>query len=196
MAMEIRQATDRQRAKVIKMVVAIIAIGIMSLAGLATWIGGSGAPLTKSSELDVSAGTIYSSSFPDTEGKQQSLGQWQHKLLIINFWATWCGPCKDEMPIFAKLQKKYGANGLQIIGIAADLPSNVVNFDKKLNVGYPLLPDEARAIEFSKRLGNRLGLLPHTVIVRPGGDVLKSQLGAINEAEFEAIIVKNLPKIH
>ena len=190
-----KQATDRRRATSAKIVVAVIAAGLLSLAGLAMWIGQSGAPTAKLSELDVSAGTIYTSSFPDTEGKQQSLGQWQHKLLIINFWATWCGPCKDEMPIFAKLQKKYGANGLQIIGIAADLPSNVVNFDKKLNVGYPLLPDEARAIEFSKRLGNRLGLLPHTVIVRPGGDVLKSQLGAINEAEFEAIIVKNLPKI-
>lgn len=176
------------------MVVGIIAIVLMTLAGLAIWIGESSAPLTKSSELDASAGAIYTSSFPDTEGKQQSLGQWQHKLLIINFWATWCGPCKDEMPIFAKLQKKYGANGLQIIGIAADLQPNVVNFDKKLKVAYPLLPDEARAIEFSKRLGNRLGLLPHTVVVRPGGGVVRSQLGVINEAEFEALIVKNLPK--
>ena len=191
-----KQATDRRRATSAKIVVAVIAAGLLSLAGLAMWIGQSGAPTAKLSELDVSAGTIYTSSFPDTEGKQQSLGQWQHKLLIINFWATWCGPCKEEMPIFAKLQKKYGANGLQIIGIAADLPSNVVNFDKKLNVGYPLLPDEARAIEFSKRLGNRLGLLPHTVIVQPGGDVLRSQLGVINEAEFEAFIVQNLPKIH
>ena len=191
-----KQATDRRRATSAKIVVAVIAAGLLSLAGLAMWIGQSGAPTAKLSELDVSAGTIYTSSFPDTEGKQQSLGQWQHKLLIINFWATWCGPCKEEMPIFAKLQKKYGANGLQIIGIAADLPLNVVNFDKKLNVGYPLLPDEARAIEFSKRLGNRLGLLPHTVIVQPGGEVLRSQLGVINEAEFEAFIVQNLPKIH
>ena len=191
-----KQATDRRRATSAKIVVAVIAAGLLSLAGLAMWIGQSGAPTAKLSELDVSAGTIYTSSFPDTEGKQQSLGQWQHKLLIINFWATWCGPCKEEMPIFAKLQKKYGANGLQIIGIAADLPLNVVNFDKKLNVGYPLLADEARAIEFSKRLGNRLGLLPHTVIVQPGGDVLRSQLGVINEAEFEAFIVQNLPKIH
>ena len=191
-----KQATDRRRATSAKIVVAVIAAGLLSLAGLAMWIGQSGAPPAKLSELDVSAGTIYTSSFADTGGKQQSLGQWQHKLLIINFWATWCGPCKEEMPIFAKLQKKYGANGLQIIGIAADLPSNVVNFDKKLNVGYPLLPDEARAIEFSKRLGNRLGLLPHTVIVQPGGEVLKSQLGVINEVEFEAFIVQNLPKMH
>lgn len=178
------------------MVVGIIAVVLMTLAGLAIWIGGASTPLTKTGELDASAGTIYTSSFPDAEGKQQSLGQWQHKLLVINFWATWCGPCKEEMPIFAKLQKKYDAKGLQIIGIAADLRSNVVNFDKKLKVAYPLLPDEARAIEFSKRLGNRLGLLPHTVVVRPGGEVVGSQLGVINEAEFEALIVKNLPKIY
>jgi thiol-disulfide isomerase/thioredoxin len=182
-----------------KVIITIAALFMLSLAALALWIGQSATPSAKPKEVDASAGIIYTSSFPDIGGKTQSLGQWQHKLLIINFWATWCAPCKEEMPVFARLQKKYADNGLQIVGIAADSSLNVVNFDKNMpggSIGYPLLPDEVRAIEFSKRLGNRLGLLPYTVIVRPGGEVIKTQIGIISEAEFEAIIRQNMPKKH
>ncbi len=178
------------------LMVVCAAVFMLTLAGVALLIGRSDTPppeLDKTA-IDVNAGSIYTSSFPDPQGRPQSLGQWQHKLLVINFWATWCGPCKEEMPIFDELQKKYAANGLQVVGIAADNALNVANFEKSLPVSYPLLPDETRAIEFSKRLGNRLGLLPHTVIVRPGGEVIRTQLGIINEAGFEAIIRQNLPK--
>jgi len=189
--------TIKRDAKSLKVVILVVVVGILllaGLAGLAIWAGQADPPPAKPGEVDASAGAIYTSSFVDTEGKSQSLGQWQHKLLIINFWATWCGPCKEEMPIFAKLQKKYSAKGLQIIGIAADSPLNVANFAKQLPVGYPLFPDEMGAIEFSKRLGNRLGLLPHTVIVIPSGKVVYARLGVIVENEFEAIIAENLPK--
>jgi thiol-disulfide isomerase/thioredoxin len=143
---------------------------------------------------DVTPGVIYAASFTDVDGKPQSLGQWQKKLLVINFWATWCAPCKEEMPIFAKLQRSMEAKGIQFIGIAADSRANVVNFAQKSPVGYPLYPSESGAIDFSKRLGNRLGLLPHTVVVAPGGDVVYTKLGQILEADFAAILEKNLPK--
>jgi len=141
-------------------------------------------------KIDVSAGAIYSARFTDTDGKDQVLGQWQHQLLVINFWATWCAPCKEEMPMFAKMQKEYRAQGLQIIGIAVDSRENVLNFAQKFPVGYPLFPDELRAIEFSRRLGNRLGLLPFTVVVRPGGDVIFSRTGIMTESEMIDLIVK------
>jgi thiol-disulfide isomerase/thioredoxin len=143
---------------------------------------------------DVTPGVIYAASFTDVDGKPQSLGQWQKKLLVINFWATWCAPCKEEMPIFAKLQRRMEAKGIQFVGIAADSRANVVNFAQKSPVGYPLYPSESGAIDFSKRLGNRLGLLPHTVVVAPGGDVVYTKLGQILEADFAAILEKNLPK--
>lgn len=145
-------------------------------------------------EPGVTPGVIYTASFMDLEDKRQSLGQWQKKLLVINFWATWCAPCKEEMPMFAKLQQKFAANGVQFIGIAADSRSNVANFVQKLPVGYPLYPDESGAIAFSKRFGNRLGLLPHTVVVAPGGEVVYAKLGLIVEDELVAILQQNLPK--
>lgn len=145
-------------------------------------------------EPGVTPGVIYTASFTDLDGKSQSLGQWQKKLLVINFWATWCAPCKEEMPIFAKLQQSFASNGVQFIGIAADSRQNVANFAQKSPVGYPLYPDESGAIDFSKRLGNRLGLLPHTVVVAPGGEVVYAKLGQIVESDFAAILRQNLPK--
>ena len=179
----------------IKVIIAGGAMLMLSLAGAALWLGRTTtAPPANLHAIQASSGAIYSASFTDMVGAPQTLGKWQQKLLVINFWATWCGPCKEEMPILAKLQQKYAAQGLQIIGIAADSASNVNNFVKKVPINYLLLPDDARAIDFSRRLGNKAGLLPHTVVVAPGGITVHTQLGAINEREFETIIVKNLPK--
>jgi thiol-disulfide isomerase/thioredoxin len=136
---------------------------------------------------------IYVASFPDLSGKPQVLGQWSQKLLVINFWATWCPPCLAEMPIFVRLQDKYGAKGLQIVGIAADSTVNAAKFAEKLKINYPVLADESRVIEFSKRTGNRLGLLPYTIVLSAKGEVILTKLGVIEEAEFAALIEKYLP---
>jgi thiol-disulfide isomerase/thioredoxin len=146
------------------------------------------------SPAQITAGVLYAASFPDVTGKSQSLGQWQRELLVINFWATWCAPCKEEMPLLADLQQKYAKNGVQFVGIAADTSANVANFAQKVPLGYPLLPDESRAIEFSKRLGNRLGLLPHTVVIAPGGEVVYARLGVVKAVEFESILQQYMPK--
>ncbi len=176
-----------------------VAAGVLAILAVAAILVGrleSPSEVTKTVEAgsNATASVVYAASFPDLSGKQQSLAQWSNKLLVINFWASWCGPCLDELPIFVKMQEKYSARGLQVIGIAADSPANVGNFAKKLNVNYPVLPDEARAIEFSKRAGNRLGLLPYTIIIAPDGDILHTRLGVVSETEIERIIQQHLPK--
>ncbi len=179
----------------------IIAVGaglLLAFAGIALWLDRIKPPvqerLNLDARIDVSAGAIYSVQFTDLDGKTRTLGEWQHNLLVINFWATWCAPCKEEMPVFAKLQKEFGQNGLQVIGIAADSRLNVVNFSEKSPVGYPLLPDEARAIEFSKRMGNRLGLLPFTIALKPGGEPIFTRLGPTTEVEMRDMAAKYLKK--
>ena len=72
------------------------------------------------------AAMLFGVALPDIEGRQQSLGQWKGKVLIVNFWATWCVPCRTEMPEFVKFQSEFGAKGLQFVGIAADEPGKVV----------------------------------------------------------------------
>lgn len=140
----------------------------------------------------MTSGAIYATAFSDEAGVSQALGKWEKKLLVINFWATWCAPCLEEMPMLSQLQTEFGPKGLQIIGIAADNLLNVSNFSKKSPVVYPLLIDERGAVEFSKRLGNRLGLLPYTIIIRPGGDVIREKLGPISDAEIRELAVKYL----
>lgn len=179
----------------------LLLILILVLASVALWLGhgdvASEALSEKSAtaihEVVASAGAVYSTTFPDVDGQIQRLGQWEQRLLLVNFWATWCGPCKEEMPILAKLQARFGDKNLQIVGIAADSPLNVANFSKKAPVNYPLLVDEMGAIQFSRRLGNRLGLLPHTVLFRPGGEVIYNRLGVISEGELSDIINKHTP---
>ena len=142
----------------------------------------------------ATASVIYSTSLPDLNGQPQAIGQWSNKLLVLNFWASWCAPCIEEIPILIRLQSKYGPKGLQIVGIAADSASNSANFAKKLDINYPILADEIRALEFSKRTGNRLGLLPYTVVLTSGGDILLTKLGLIVEPELEALINRHLKR--
>jgi thiol-disulfide isomerase/thioredoxin len=143
---------------------------------------------------DATASVIYATSFPDLAGKQQPLAQWGQQLLIINFWASWCAPCLEEVPLLVRMQKKYQSQGLQIIGIAADSPSNASKFAQKLSINYPTLPDESRAIEFSKRVGNRLGLLPFSVVLGADGRIVMTKLGVFSDQELESLIVQNLPQ--
>lgn len=98
------------------------------------------------------------------------------------------------MPIFDAMQEKYSAKNVQIVGIAADTSAKVREFQKLTPVRYPLLHDPADALEFSKRLGNRLGLLPHTVIFGPDGKQILAKLGPFSRAELESIITENLQK--
>lgn len=144
----------------------------------------------------ISGAAIHAESFPDLTGQQQSLGRWSGRFVLLNFWATWCPPCIEEMPRLNTLQAN-SANGIQIVGIAADSLVNVDKFRIQHRIGFPLLADEARTIEFSKRLGNRVGLLPFSVLLSPKGEVLATFLGALDEhkiSQIESIASKNKQK--
>ena len=175
---------------------------MLLLAGIALWLDHAPArslladASVRKADLkgDITPGTLYSARFTDFTGTTQELGQWQRKLLVINFWATWCGPCKDEMPMLSRIHDKYKSDGLQIIGIGVDSRENVANFSEKMPMSYPLYADERRAMEFSKRLGNRLGLLPFTVVIRPGGEIIFSRMGIVHESEMVELATKNMPK--
>ena len=174
-----------------------VASVMVVLASIAVWLDHPETPPsardTKTSVqgVGVSSGALYGAKFTDLQGNSRTLGQWDRKLLIVNFWATWCAPCKEEIPILIGLQAKFGDENVQIVGIAADSTLNVAKFAQNTKINYPLLIDEAGAIEFSKRLGNRFGLLPHTVVFIPGGDAIYTKLGPITEIELSNIIAKN-----
>ncbi len=169
---------------------------LITLFGAAWWVGKleSEPPVTNAVNQgsQATSSVIYAAAIPDLQGRPQPLAQWSKQLLVINFWASWCAPCLEEIPLFVEAQEKYGAKGLQIVGIAADSSLNAANFAKKLQMNYPVLADESGAIAFSKRVGNRFGLLPFTIVISPSGEILMTKLGVFTKSELAALLEKQL----
>lgn len=125
---------------------------------------------------------------PDLYGKQRAIKEWQGKVLIINFWATWCPPCLKEMPEFVKLQNEYGSKGLQFIGIAIDEVEPVKEFINNKLINYPILQGEDQGTKIAHDLGNIVNTVPFTVIVDKKGNVVKSHMGELERETLLEII--------
>ncbi|HZW20094.1 TlpA disulfide reductase family protein [Noviherbaspirillum sp.] len=115
----------------------------------------------------------------DANGQEQVLGQWKEHALVVNFWATWCAPCVDEMPELSDLQREISAQKIQILGIGIDSASNIAEFAKKYSISYPLYVGGVNGTELSRQLGNQGGGLPFTVVIGRDGQVKKTFLGRL-----------------
>jgi peroxiredoxin len=127
-------------------------------------------------------------SLPDLDGRTQPLAQWRGKVLIVNFWATWCAPCREEMPEFVAAQARDGAKGVQFVGIAVDDVDKVRAFAREIGLNYPALIGGYGAIELSKTLGNDLSALPFTVVLDRAGRVAHTQLGPLKRAKLDRLL--------
>lgn len=127
-------------------------------------------------------------SLPDMEGVQRNIGEWDGKVLLINFWASWCPPCRREIPAFIELQEKYGAQGFQVIGVAIDSHQNIQDYMDTMGVNYPVLIGELKPIEIAKRYGNRFGALPYSLLVNREGKITFVQRGELLHEVAEAQI--------
>ena len=134
----------------------------------------------------------HAAAFPDLEGRTQSLAQWRGKVVVVNFWATWCGPCREEIPVLVRLQKEHGPKGLQLVGIAIDQPEKVRPYAAELGMNFPILIGSVDAIELARTLGNRAAVLPFTVVFSRDGRIAAKEVGAVKEGAFEALLLKLL----
>jgi len=134
--------------------------------------------------------TVLKAAFDDLSGHTQTIGQWRGKVVVVNFWATWCPPCLREIPDFIQMQNDYGDRGLQFVGIAIDRPEKVQAFaaNAGFRFNYPVLVGALEAIELSRVLGNRQGALPFTVVVDRAGKLSAVNLGALDAAKLSKII--------
>lgn len=118
----------------------------------------------------------------DLEGRSRTVKEWDGKVVAVNFWATWCPPCKREIPSFNALQRELGPAGLQFVGVAVDDPGAVANYVKDTVVGYPvLIGDENKTIAVAEQYGNATGVLPYTVIIDRKGRIAYVQYGELPE---------------
>ncbi|MGB5832536.1 MAG: TlpA disulfide reductase family protein [Thiohalocapsa sp.] len=121
---------------------------------------------------------------PDIEGREIASNSWAGKVVILNFWATWCTPCLREMPVLAQLQNGVDAGRLQIVGIAIDNADSVGQFLEEHSINYQILLGDADSIALSKRLGNRTSGLPFTVVFDRQGRRVYSHAGEISAAQL------------
>jgi thiol-disulfide isomerase/thioredoxin len=131
--------------------------------------------------------------FRDLDGKAHRLSEWSGKLLLLNFWATWCAPCLKEIPLLVEAQRQHGPRGLQIVGIAMDEVEPVRAFIARLHMNYPVMAGQAEIADAMDRLGDRLGAFPFSVLIAPDGRILERVSGDLSPEELKALLDKHLP---
>ena len=124
----------------------------------------------------------------DIEGKTRDVKEWDGQVLMVNFWATWCPPCRKEIPAFIELQEKYKDKGFKIIGIALDEKQAVIDFTDPMGINYPVLLANQEGMPLTIAYGNRLGVLPFTVIVDRKGNIIHRKRSELTFEQAEALV--------
>lgn len=133
-------------------------------------------------------GALAQAVFKDLDGKPRRLAEWQGRALVCNFWATWCAPCREEIPLLIAARQKYGPSGVEIVGIAIDNAAKVREYAASSNISYPVLLAEADGLDLMRQLGNSAGGLPYTVIADRRGGVVHRKLGALKQPELNGFL--------
>lgn len=136
---------------------------------------------------------VFALDLTDVGGARQSLTQWRGKVLVVNFWATWCPPCRKEIPDFSKVSRRFKDRGVQFVGVSIDTPENVVPFQMEYDVPYPLLIGNTSSLGFAAEIGNAAMGLPFTVILDQEGLIRHVKLGILRESELEEKVLGLLP---
>ena len=136
----------------------------------------------------VLAATLPDISLADRNGEMRSFNHWQGRSLIVNFWATWCAPCRREIPLLEKLQREHSADGFQVIGVAVDFRDKVLAYAAEMKIDYPLLIGEQEAMDAAAAFGVEVVGLPFTVFSDGQGRIIAAHMGELTSAEADVIL--------
>ncbi len=131
-------------------------------------------------------------SLPGLDGKQHELADWRDKVILLNFWASWCSPCQSEIRDLVAFQSQYGAKGLQIVGIGMDDETKLRNVTRTLGINYPVLLANSAGNLLMSRYGNHDGVVPYSVVISREGEVVYTRTGLINQGIFAEQVVPRL----
>jgi thiol-disulfide isomerase/thioredoxin len=151
-------------------------------------VGGSQSTL--SAEVSQQgAKAIFAANLPNIEGEDQAVSQWLGNVIVVNFWATWCTPCREEIPEFIEAQKRFGDQGLVFVGIAIDQADKVKMFSEEFGINYPILVGSFNTWSLLEAAGNRQSALPYTVVINRSGEIVETYLGRVNLKKLEKLVV-------
>ncbi|WP_420800019.1 TlpA family protein disulfide reductase [Paraburkholderia tagetis] len=165
--------------------VAAVAAGGGILAGHYANSGNSGvADAASVANKQGATGQLWAAAVTTPDGKPQSLSIYKGRPIVVNFWASWCGPCVEEMPELSALQREYAKKGIQFVGLGVDSAANIQNFLKKVPVDYPIYIAGFGGADVARAFGNAAGGLPYTVVIDANGAVRATKLGQIKMDEL------------
>lgn len=172
---------------------AVVAIGAATAGYLSNRGAEPGTPAPLQAVARETIDALLALRLPDTEGEEQALAQWQGKIIVANFWATWCPPCRKEIPDFSAVSQAMANEPVQFVGISVDSADKVREFDAEFQVPYPLLIAGTPVLELAAGFGNNARALPFTVILDRDGTVRHIKLGTLHREELERKIRALLP---
>ena len=127
----------------------------------------------------AAADALFAVEFDDADGRPQAMDQWKGKVLLVNFWATWCAPCVEEMPELQRVQDEYLGHNVAVVGVGIDDADKIRNFRDEHHLRMPLLAAGSEALGLVRGLGDVEGVLPYTVLISPDGRVVQRQAGPV-----------------
>lgn len=164
----------------------LIALAFLATAGLLLKVQlPSLLPRASSTVPSSATQALFAASFPDAHGRTQALDQWRGQVIVLNFWATWCPPCREEMPELSAFHEKFRAQGVTVLGLSTDDAAKIHQFASETPTAYPLLAGDFEAMSLAESLGNDKGILPYTVVMRRDGSIAAAYLGRVNLSVLE-----------
>ncbi|MBU3637685.1 TlpA disulfide reductase family protein [Polynucleobacter sp. es-MAR-4] len=165
-----------------------ISIAGISLAALLAGVLTSQWIYKTSLASDPAIKAFFANPWQAADGKPVDTEKWRGKVLVVNFWASWCPPCVEEMPTLDALQGEFKDQNVLFVGIGIDSPSNIRQFLEMTPVSYPIVIGGLEGSNLSKQMGNSQGALPYTIIINAQGKAISSKLGKISEEELRKSI--------